>query len=414
MVPMNESVDLSDISDQPPAPDFRRSGGAPMVHNPDGSGKWLRYSRPSSWGSDLDDEAALTLWRIDRAMDGVAASPALAAKVAVKRGIKEGRKELRDEATQIGRGEEAADLGTALHAMTVRVESNDGWIAPEPFAADLAAYLTMIDGAGLESIAMEVHLCNDTFRAAGTADRIYRATRELVLPDGYKASPGTCFMGDIKTGKKLDYSLPGYAIQLALYTDSCLYDVMTNERTPLPNNLHMRWGVLIHLPANKAKCDLSWIDLDVGRKGAEIVREVREWRKRKDFQQPFCLPDSDMHAVLAAVEVSDEPVIVTGPPPADADEWMAVMIPYAQRRIDAIGRYPEARGLLLRKWPESVPPLRVGGHTTSQVSLILDLLDAIEAAYSLPFPVPPFDTEGYKSAIQRTNEPPTYQGEIIE
>ena len=377
-----------------------------MVHVPDGSGKWVRYSRPSSWGSDLDDESALTLWRIDRAMDGVAASPALAAKVAVKRGIKDGRKELRDEAIHLGRGEEASDLGTALHAMTCRVESMDGWVAPEPFAGDLAAYLNMIDSAGFESIAVEVQLVNDTFRAAGTADRIYRATRELVLPDGYKAARGTCFIGDIKTGKKLDYSLPGYSIQLALYADSMLYDVVTNERTPLPNNLHMRWGVLIHLPAGQAKCQLSWVDLDVGRRGAEIVRDVREWRKRKDFHQPFCLPDSDQHAVLAAVEVEEDPVIVAGPPPADADEWLNVMVPYAQARILVIGRYPEARGLLLRKWPESVPPLTAGGHSTSQVSLILDLLDAVEAAYSIPFPVSPYGTEEHKSAIQRNNQPP--------
>ena len=376
-----------------------------MVHAPDGSGKWVRYSRPSSWGSDLDDESALTLWRIDRAMDGVAQSPALAAAVAVKKGIKDGRKELRDKAISLGRGEEAADLGTALHAMTCRVESMDGWVAPEPYAADLAAYLNMVDSAGFESIAVEVQLCNDMFRAAGTADRIYRATRELVLPDGYKSSPGTCFIGDIKTGKKLDYSLPGYAIQLALYADSMLYDVVTNERTPLPNNLHMRWGVLIHLPAGKAKCQLSWLDLDVGRRGAEIVRDVREWRKRKDFHQPFCLPDSDLHAILATVEVDDEPMVAT-PPPADADEWLGVMVPYAQQRVLAIGQVPEARALLLRKWPESIPPLTVGGHSTSQVSLILDLLDAVEAAYSLPFPVPPFETEGHKSAIQRNNTPP--------
>jgi hypothetical protein len=219
-------------------------------------------------------------------------------------------------------------------------------------------------------------------------------------------------MADIKTGKKLDYSLPGYAIQLALYADSVLYDVVTNERTPLPHNLHMRWGVLIHLPAGKAKCELSWVDLDVGRRGAEIVRDVREWRKRKDFHQPFCLPDSDMHAVLAAVDIEHEPSIATTEPPADADEWLAVMTPYAQSRILGIGRHPEARGLLLRKWPESVPPLTAGGHTTSQLSLVLDLLDAIEAAYSLPFPAPPFASEGYKSAIQRTNEPPI-TGEII-
>lgn len=375
-----------------------------MVHDPNNPGKWVRYSRPSSWGSDLDDEAALTLWRIDRAMDGVAASPALAAAVAVKKGSKEGRKELRDKAIALGRGEEASDLGTALHAMTVRVESADGWIAPEPFAADLAAYLNMIDAAGLESVAMELTLVNDAFRAAGTADRLFRCRRGLLAPEGITLPPGTYLMGDIKTGKRMDYSLPGYAIQLALYTHAMQYDVITNERSPLPNDLHMRWGVLIHLPAGQARCELTWVDLDIGLQGAQLVKQVRAWRNRKDFNQPFCLPDSDLHAVLATVEVDDE--IPTVEPPTDAEEWLKVMVPYAQRRIDAIGNVPEARGLLLRKWPESIPPLRVGGHNPSQLTLILDLLDAIEAAFSLPFPAAPFATEGYKSAVQRTNQPP--------
>ena len=379
-----------------------------MVHDPGNPGKWVRYSRPSGWGSDLDDEAALTLWRIDRAMDGVASSPALAAKVAVARDRKDGRKELRDEAIHLGRGEEASDMGTALHAMTARLEANDGWKAPEPYASDLACYLAMIDAAGLESVGIEVHLCNDEMRAAGTADRLYRATRELILPDGFRAETGTYFIGDIKTGKRLDYSLPGYVIQLALYCDSVQYDVVTNERTPMPDRLHLRWGVLVHLPAGQARCELSWADLDIGREGAQIVRQVRAWRNRKDFHQPFLLPDSDMHGVLAAVidEEEEGGVDPLDPPPETTDEWMSLMIPYCQRRIDAIGQHSEARGLLLRRWPEGVPPLRAGGQTPPQMTEILDLLDTIEAAFSLPFPMPPFASTGYKSAAQRINQPP--------
>jgi len=376
-----------------------------MVHDPGNPGHWVRYSRPSGWGSDLDDESALTLWRIDRAMDGVAASPSLAARVAVSKGRKEGRKDLRDEAMRLGRGEEAADMGTALHAMTHRVEANDGWKAPEPYAADLAAYLQSISEAGLESTGIEVQICNDEWRAAGTADRIYRNTTTLILPDGVQAPPGTYFIGDIKTGKSLEYSLPGFAIQMALYAHGCLYDVVTNERTPMPDNLHLRWGVLAHLPVGQHHCELLWVDLHVGLEGAAIVNKVRQWRKRKDLSQPYCLPGSDLHAVMAEVIEDAEPAPLP-PPPENVTEWMEVMIPYAQRRIDSIGSPSEARGLLLRKWPESIPPLRAGGHTPSHMTVILDLLDAIEAAFSLPFPMPPFAGDGYKSAVQRTNEPP--------
>jgi hypothetical protein len=41
---------------------------------------------------------------------------------------------------------------------------------------------------------------------------------------------------------------------------------------------------------------------------------------------------------------------------------------------------------MLRRWPDDTPTLRQGGITPAQLSAVLDLLDAIEAAYDLPFP----------------------------
>jgi hypothetical protein len=379
-----DPINLSEFTDEPPARDFRRANGAPMVKRLDDPAKWDRYSRPSGWGSDLDDESNLVLWRIDRAMDGVASSPALAAGVAAKKGIKEGRKELRDQAILLGRGDEAADMGTALHAMSHRLETEDGFVAPEPYAADLAAYLMMLDEAGLKSRFIEVQVCSDQWRAAGTTDRIYETTRELRLPDGSVVPPGTMFIGDLKTGKSLDYSLPGFCIQLAIYCDGCFYDVETNERSEFPPSLHTGWGVLVHLPVGAARCDLMWADLSVGREGAAIVQLVRKWRKRDDFAQPFELPVSDEVTVLSeTVALSTTSDVVNIP---DDDEWTDAMAQWCQTRINVIGAIPEARALLLRRWPSSVPPLR-DGYTAAGVSEILDLIAAIEGAFSLPFPV---------------------------
>jgi hypothetical protein len=383
-----DPINLSEFADEPPARDFRRANGAPMVKRLDDPTKWDRYSRPSGWGSDLDDESNLVLWRIDRAMDGVASSPALAAGVAAKKGIKEGRKELRDQAILLGRGDEAADMGTALHAMSHRLETEDGFVAPEPYAADLAAYLMMLDAAGLKSRFIEVQVCSDQWRAAGTTDRIYETTRELRLPDGSVVPPGTMFIGDLKTGKSLDYSLPGFCIQLAIYCDGCFYDVETNERSEFPPSLHTGWGVLVHLPVGAARCDLMWADLSVGREGAAIVQLVRKWRKRDDFAQPFELPVSDEVTVLSetvALSTTSDAPNFTGLLPDD-DEWTDAMAQWCQARINVIGAIPEARALLLRRWPSSVPPLR-DGYTAAGVSEILDLIAAIEGAFSLPFPV---------------------------
>jgi hypothetical protein len=378
-----DPIDLSEFADEPPAKDFRRANGAPMVKRLDDPTKWDRYSRPSSWGRDLDDESNLTLWRIDRAMDGVASSPALAAGVAAKKGIKEGRKDLRDQAIMLGRGDEAADLGTALHAMSHRLETEDGFVAPEPFAADLAAYLMMLDAAGLKSRWIEVHVCSDRWRGAGTTDRIYETTRELRLPDGSLIPPGTMFIGDLKTGKSLEYSLPGFCIQLAIYCDGCFYNVDTNERSEFPPSLHTGWGVLVHLPVGAATCELMWADLTVGREGAAIVQQVRKWRKREDYAAPFELPASDEVAVLSAVDVA-LPMEPVEPSPEDV-AWADAMAQWCQERINRIGLIPDGRALLLRRWPVDVPPLRQG-YTPEGVAEVLDLLAAVEAAFDLPFP----------------------------
>jgi hypothetical protein len=406
---MSDSVALSAFDDEPAPDDFRRSNGAPMVRSPENPERWVKYSRPSGFGKDLDDESALVLWRIDRAMDGVASSPALAAKVASKLGKKDGRKDLRDEAILVGRGDESADLGTALHAMTHRVESEEGYVAVEPFASDLACYLGHLDEAGLVSEHIEVHLCSDTWKAAGTADRIYRATRELIVPNGPVIEPGQLIMGDLKTGKKLDYSLPGYCVQLAIYVDSVFYDVNTQERSPLPDNLRTDWGVLVHLPAGSTTCTFLWVDLEVGRQGARIVREVREWRKRDDFAAPFTFPQSDMVAVLDSTLHDLEHEV---PEPAEDDvRWCGAMLPWAQARINIIGSHPASRQMLIRRWPAGVPPLRDNEPTPAQLTTILNLLDAIESAYSLPFPEGDPRVEWnqglHKSEVDRSNKPPS-------
>jgi hypothetical protein len=236
-----------------------------MVRRVDDPTRWDRYSRPSGWGKDLDDESALVNWRIDRAMEGVACDPSIAATVAANIGHKEGAKDRRDRAIQRGRGNEGADIGTALHAMTERVERGDGFVAPPPYAADLAAYLQALDTAGLVSDWIECKIVSDCWRAAGTADRIYRATRELVLPDGACLDVGQTVIGDLKTGAKLDYALPGYAVQMAIYSDGEFYDVNTDERSPLPPTMRSDWGLIVHLPAGSARCEFHWCDLRVGR-----------------------------------------------------------------------------------------------------------------------------------------------------
>jgi hypothetical protein len=110
------------------------------------------------------------------------------------------------------------------------------------------------------------------------------------------------------------------------------------------------------------------------------VRQVRQWRKRIDFTQTFRWP-ATTDEIADVIPVPDEAV-----DPGDA-EWAAALTPWVQERINAIGLYSnEARALLLRSWPADIPPPSEG-MTPAQVSRILTLLDGVEAAMGLPWPI---------------------------
>ena len=224
-------MEIDDL-DQPKN-DFRRANGAPMVVI---DGKNKRLSRPSSWGKILDDGNALVDWKINRAIEGVAKDPALQARiVAAKPDDRDAFKKLREVAINTGRGEQAADIGTALHAMSERWEDpDDDFVPPEEFAKSLRVYTDTLSDWGLVSELIEYRVVSRKWGAAGTADRLYRLTRDLVAPSGEILPAGTLVVGDLKTGARLDYSLPGYCVQMAIYADGELYDVVEDEFLPTP------------------------------------------------------------------------------------------------------------------------------------------------------------------------------------
>ena len=382
-------MDLDDLIDEHESKgDYRRANGAPMVSDPNNPGKWLRYSRPSGYAKVLDNSFALNDWKINKAMIGVAGSRAMQAEVmAIKDGDRDGMKVLREKALDKGAANEAADMGTALHAMTARVEDqSDTWEPPEAYADDLRTYVEALDSYGLVSEFVEVHMCNDSFRAAGTADRIYRTTKPLLAPDGTTVEPGTLILGDLKTGAKLDFSLPGYCVQMALYADGVFYDVESNERRETPP-LDKNWTILVHLPVGKAKCRMIWCSIDVGLRGALLAHDVKEWDKQWKAGSMLGYDEHEILLPSLLEPYAGEVLVPQEIQPPDMMPMPSVfdqMYDWAKKRVAAIGQYPKARDMLLQRWPDGLPsPKKI--TTDDQLTTLLDLLDAVEKQHSLPF-----------------------------
>lgn len=384
---MGSMIDIDDLADNHEGrKDYRRANGSPLVSNPNDPSKTERYRRPSSYGKPLDDENALVEWKLWKAMQGVARSSALQAQVAAcKDEDKITKKELRETALDRGAANEKADLGTGLHAMTARIEDpKDLFEIPDQYVQDLKAYGDELERLGLVSEYIEVHIVNDDFRAAGTADRIYRTTKPLVTPEGETLPPGTLVLGDIKTGTKLDFGLPAYCVQMAIYATGRFYDIHSESRieTPPINN---RWMLLMHLPVGKGRCDAMWLDINVGLHGAFLTFEVLKWRNQwKSGSAPgfngYQVPDP-FDAEEAIIETFDAVEVDGDASTPSPEEYIAAI----NERIAQIGDHADARKMLTHTWPKGVPTPKRGLSEPEHILAVMDVLDEIEKRYSLPF-----------------------------
>lgn len=367
--------------------DYRRSNGAPMVMV---NGKNERYSRPSSFAKPLDDESALVNWKIDRAAIGVAYDRALqAAYVAVEQDDRSTLRELREKAIAAGRGAERADIGTALHAMSVRFETDMTFSPPQPYLESLQAYMECMTRLNLSTMYSEFHTVNVEYRCAGTADRLYQLGSPLVTPDGDVLPVGTLIIGDLKTGEKLEYSKAAYAVQLALYASGKCYDVLLDDFIVTPA-INQKWAFIVHMPAEEpGRCEFLWCDLEVGHHGAWLVSQIKLWRKMWRSGE-YELPE--VH--LAPRGPAADKVIIDEPPPSptmtspvgpfDNSDELTGHIEWAKARLAQVAQHTGAKAALLIRWPEGLPPPKQI-TTLEQARDVHFLLDRIEADYELGF-----------------------------
>jgi hypothetical protein len=368
-----------EVIDTPPRTDFRRANGAPMII--DKNGKNQRFSRPSNWGKELDDENALVNWKINRAVEGVAKDPALQARAVSldPDGDRELWSDLREAAINAGRGAQAADIGTALHKMTERWETEPDYDPGLPYTPFLEAYEKGLTELGLISQRFEFQMVTTEYRTAGTADRLYELDRDLPLPNGEMMPRGSLVIGDIKTGSKLDFSIPAYSIQMSLYAQGEMYDVVTDQFLPTPE-INQDWGIIAWIPskADTPMCEFRWVDLAVGNYGAWLCTEIKDWRKKwrnGTYGAPEIGSDP-VHAIVEAGEAALED--------AKSPELVEKMVEHAKERLHGIGQNPEAKKFTKLLWPDDIPaPAKI--TTIEQGHALLVFLDKIEADYGLPF-----------------------------
>ena len=342
--------------------------GRPLITPADG-GTPVAYTRFSSLGQVLEDRFGLEKWKIRTSGRGLALRQDLFAQVAACPDDDTKRLDgLMEQALEAGGGSVGANMGTALHEFTQRLDLGEITVddIPEPWRADVQAYVDTIKAHGLTIVTdlIEVTLVNDELQLAGTADRFYR-TRQ-----------GNLICADLKTGKAIGANPLAYMVQLTAYAHSELYNIDSGQRTPI-GDVDLETGLIIHLPAGKAHCDLYEVNLKSSLTAAKLAVSVKEWQKRRDLITKLPAPISIDQAVANVVDG------IPGTEPLVTDVRRAWLVD----RINNLRANQFAFRDLASLWPSDIPKLsnKEHHHTDAEIDMLVNLIASLEATHEIAF-----------------------------
>ena len=237
------------------------------------------YTRASTLAKALDDGANLGKWKARMAVIGVARNPDLLALAATT--DPDDRATLNDiaeRALERAGGTAGRDTGTSIHAATEMLDCAENVShLPGDLLRDARAYQAACEAESLTPVLSETFVVNDQVGAAGSFDR-------LLWDDAGERY----VIGDIKTGSSDDpayvlrYSGLAWAMQLAIYAGGRPWNHTWQEWADLdaakPDQSR---GVIFYIPRGSGVCHPLWLDLEVGRRAAQLAADVRAIKKVK-------------------------------------------------------------------------------------------------------------------------------------
>ena len=189
--------------------------------------------------------------------------------------------EIRDLAREQAKTSFKARMGTSVH--TACEPGVDDMFILDSLKVDAAAFRRTLADAGIEVFSHETFCASDDLMVAGSFDYLVSVPNlgPMIL--------------DIKTGSVDVSDGLKFAVQLACYANSDVYDVHTDLRAPLESltggeAVNRKHGIVAHVALGTGTCVLYMVDLEVGLKAAKLATRVREARKvSKDVMTPAAL-----------------------------------------------------------------------------------------------------------------------------
>lgn len=249
-----------------------------LIPNPDDPGKIVAWTRATNLAKVLAETEALQRWGERMVVQGLVSQDDLlerARKTSFedRRGLDRIARAAKDAAGAWTR----ANQGTSLHKLTERVDR--GEISPEdvgpPWGGIVRAYANALSTAGIKILPeyIERSVIIKQFKVAGTFDRV------VEMPNG------ELWIGDIKSGRTLDYSWGEIAIQLALYAHAdVIYDFAQERFLPMPE-VSQTQALIMYIPVEATGCTLYRVNIAHGWEAALLAEKVKNWRKFKGLSE---------------------------------------------------------------------------------------------------------------------------------
>lgn len=285
------------------------------------------WTRATTMAETVSDLYSLNLWRIRMVIIGLLRHPELMEElVALDQFDREtGKGKLdpkthKDVLNKIGGKAQAlagakvpANWGTELHWCIERLSRDEITVTdvPEKYRDEVAAWAAGMQEHGLSAVPhlIERRIAVPVYGTAGTLDQIDRNHRTRTIRLGSRVvriKAGEHLVGDVKTGRDLDYAWGEIAIQMSIYAQGlrqgkvARWDPEADDGEGAwvwedcgidPKTVRDDVGVVFHMPIGSKQCTMHWIDLAEGWKAVQLCDNVRDWRKIKGLNTPFSIAE---------------------------------------------------------------------------------------------------------------------------
>jgi hypothetical protein len=211
--------------------------------------------------------------------------------------------------------------------------------APDPLGADLVEYQAMLGRHGLTIVPglIERIVVCPRLGAAGTFDRIF----------AQRPTPGSnkpLTVGDLKTGKSVEWSWLEWAIQLSIYANAThMWDVQAQAyvEMPPPDVLDRDRALVLHLPVGKATGTVYGVNLIEGWEAAQVAEQVRQYRNSSKGYGWLVSPVDPTALLLHRVSQADGPELSRlWERHYPAGEWTDAVAQAAEARVARLGAVP--------------------------------------------------------------------------